>query len=344
MRIVDGCAAPRRAVPFEPYTFSRRDLLAGDVAVRITHCDVCGSDLAAWRGGGDDAFPLVPGHEIAGVVTEVGRQVQRFQAGEAVLIGTIVDSCHACQPCLKGEESYCVEGATTTYGGKDRHTPGGYSTEYVADQRFVYHLPDGVTPAQAAPLLCAGATTWSPLMHWNAGPRTVVGVVGLGGLGHLAIKWAHALGAETVLFTTNAAKADEGSRLGADDIIVSRIDEQMSAAANRFDLILDCASGAHPLDPYLRTLRLDGVLCQLGIPGGTAEIDQMNLLLNRRSLTSSAVCGTADTQRMLDFAGRHSIGAEVEVLPIDEVNTALDRVANNDVRYRIVLEHTNGDG
>lgn len=343
MRSVRGWAIRAANEPLTPWQFERRDLLPRDVAVQITHCGVCGSDLSAWRNDASDApLPLVPGHEIAGVVTQVGADVTRFTVGDAVLVGTIVDSCRTCPPCLAGEESYCVRGVTTTYGGQDRRgtgvTQGGYSTDLVADERFVYLLPQGLAPEQTAPLMCAGATTWSPLMHWDAGPETVVGVVGLGGLGHMAVKWSHALGAETVLFTTNPDKADEGRRLGADDVIVSRDGDQMKAAAGRFDLILDTAAGSHLLDPYLQTLRLNGVLCQLGIPGGTLAIEQMSLLLNRRSLTSSAVCGTPETQRMLDFAGRHGIGAEVDVLPGDQVNAALTRLADNDVRYRLVLE------
>ena len=343
MRPERGWAVRAPGGPLEPWRFERREVLAEDVAVRITHCGVCGSDLSAQRSPQvGSSGPLVLGHEIAGTVTEVGAQVTRLAVGDDVLVGTIVDSCRACPPCLAREESYCLQGVTTTYGGRDRHdgrtTQGGFSTGCVVDQRFVYRLPDGLEAAAAAPLMCAGATTWSPLMHWQAGPRTSVGVVGLGGLGHMAIKWAHALGAETVLFTTSADKAEEGYRLGADDVVLARDDAAMAASANRLDLVLDTASGSHPLDPYLRTLRLDGVMCRLGISGADVQVDQMSLLLGRRSLASSGVCGTADTQRMLDFAGRHGITADVEVLDVNQVDTALERLARNDAHHRLVLQ------
>lgn len=347
MRSVDGWAVREAGGAVAPWRFERRELRSEDVAIHITHYGICGSDLGASAGGPvEPTTPLVTGHEIAGVITALGASVTGFTIGDAVLVGTIIDSCRSCPPCLAGEESYCVQGVTTTYGGRDRVddtvTQGGWSSEYVADMRFVYHLPSSISPEAAAPLMCAGATTWSPLMHWEADPQTTVGVVGLGGLGHMAVKWAHALGAETVLFTTSADKAAEGRRLGADDVVLSHDEDSMRRSSNQLNLILDTAAGAHSLDPYLRTPQLNGVLCQLGLLGKMIEIEHMSLLLNRRSLTGSAVCGTVDPQRMLDFAANKSVAPEVEVLPIDQVNGALDRSSKNEVHYRLVLATPTG--
>ncbi|MFQ1003156.1 NAD(P)-dependent alcohol dehydrogenase [Modestobacter sp. SSW1-42] len=338
MRTVTGFAAYAPAEPLRPIVFTRRDLRADDVAVRVTHVGVCHSDLHAVDGLPAGAPPLVPGHEFTGEVTAVGADVTRFAVGDAVAVGNIVDSCGECDNCLAHREPYCRQFPATTYGGRDLRdgspTRGAYSTEYVVRDSFVYALPAGLDPAAAAPLMCAGVTTWSPLRRAGVGRGTEVGVVGLGGLGHLAVVFAVALGARVTVFTTSAAKADDARALGAHDVVLSTDAEAMAAVAGRLDFVLDTASGAHDLGPYLGVLRLDGTLCVLGLPE-SYTVSPMGLL--GRSLTVSGSGGTAETQAMLDFCGEHGLTADVEVLPFDQVNTAFERLARNDVRYRFVL-------
>ena len=341
MRPVSGYAAFGPDEALRPWEFSRRDLRADDVAVRVTHVGVCHSDLHAVEGMAAGAPPLVPGHEFTGVVTEVGADVTRFRAGDAVAVGNIVDSCGACDNCRAHREPYCVEFPATTYGGRDLRdgtpTQGAYSAEYVARDSFVYALPDGLDPAAVAPLMCAGVTTWSPLSRAGVGPGQEVGVVGLGGLGHLAVKFAVALGARVTVFTTSPAKAAAARALGAHDVVVSTDAEAMAALAGRLHFVLDTASGAHDLAPYLGTLRLDGTLCVLGLPE-QYRVTPMSLL--GRNLTVSGSGGTAETQEMLDFCGEHGLTADVEVLPMDQVNAAFERLAKGDVRGRFVLDVT----
>ena len=317
----------------------RRDLRPDDVAIDVTYCGVCHSDLHAIERGTD--FPLVPGHEFTGTVTAVGSDVTGFQPGDAVAVGNIVDSCGACTMCEAGQENYCLEFPTLTYAGTDRHdgstTSGAYSRAYVAAERFVYHLPAGLDPAGVAPLMCAGVTVWEPLRRWNVGPGTTVGVVGLGGLGHLAVKLADALGARVVLFTTSAGKAEGAFELGADEVVVSTDDAAMAAQAGRLDFVLDTASAPHDLTPYLGVLALDGTLCSVGALG-SMEFDPYALLVGRKSLASSGSGGRRGTQEMLEFAAQHGITAEVEVVPVAEVNEALARLRRNDVRFRFVLD------
>ncbi|WP_222192872.1 NAD(P)-dependent alcohol dehydrogenase [Modestobacter italicus] len=338
MRAVTGYATTGPHGPLRPIQFTRRALRPDDVAVRVTHVGVCHSDLHAVEGIAPGAPRLVPGHEFVGEVTEVGAEVTRFQVGDAVAVGNIVDSCGECENCLAHREPYCREFPTLTYGGVDRRdgtpTQGAYSTGYVVRDAFVHDLPAGLDPAATAPLMCAGVTTWSPLSRAGVGPGTQVGVVGLGGLGHLAVKFAVALGARVTVFTTSAAKADDARALGAHDVVLSTDPGAMAAVAGRLDFVLDTASGAHDLAPYLAALRIDGTLCVLGLPEQYV-VSPMSLL--GRSLTVSGSGGTAETQEMLDFCGAHGLTADVEVLPIDEVNTAFERLARNDVRYRFVL-------
>jgi uncharacterized zinc-type alcohol dehydrogenase-like protein len=338
MRTVTGFAAYAPSEPLQPIEFTRRDLRADDVAVRVTHVGVCHSDLHAVDGLPAGAPPLVPGHEFTGEVTAVGADVTRFAVGDAVAVGNIVDSCGECDNCLAHREPYCRQFPATTYGGRDLRdgtpTQGAYSTEYVVRDSFVYALPAGLDPAAVAPLMCAGVTTWSPLSRAGVGPGQEVGVVGLGGLGHLAVKFAVALGARVTVFTTSAAKADDARALGAHDVVLSTDAAAMAAVAGRLDFVLDTASGAHELDPYLGTLRLDGTLCVLGLPA-SYTVSPMSLL--GRGLTVSGSGGTAETQAMLDFCGEHGLTADVEVLPFDQVNSAFERLARNDVRYRFVL-------
>jgi alcohol dehydrogenase (NADP+) len=318
---------------------TRRDLRPDDVAIDVTYCGVCHSDLHAIEGG--DSWPLVPGHEFTGVVTAVGGAVTRFRVGDGVAVGNIVDSCGTCAMCEAGQENYCTSFPTLTYGGTDRHdglpTLGAFAGEYVAAERFVYHLPQNLDAAGVAPLMCAGITVWEPLKRWSAGPGKRVGIVGLGGLGHLAVRFAHALGAEVVLFTTSAAKGRGARELGADEVVVSTDPEAMDAAAGRLDFILDTASAPHDLTPYLRALALDGTLCALGALG-SMEFDPMALLVGRKSLASAGSGGRRGTREMLDFCAEHDLTAQVEVLPAHDIGTALTRLKRNDVRFRFVLD------
>jgi uncharacterized zinc-type alcohol dehydrogenase-like protein len=328
----------------QPWTFERRALRPDDVEVRVTFCGVCHTDLhaieaAQLRVAQPDDGPLVPGHEFVGEVTAVGPDVTGFAVGDAVAVGNIVDSCGVCEACLDSAEPYCEQFPTLTYGGVDRRdgTPqyGGYSTSYVVTEKFVYHLPAGLDPAGAAPLMCAGVTVFEPLRQYGVGPGSVVGVVGLGGLGHLAVKLAKALGAQVAVFTTSDAKAGPALELGADEAVLSPDAEQMGAQRGRFDLIVDTASGKHDPSPYLRALRRGGTLVMLGLPE-RYEPEAMALL--GRNLTVSGSGGTDRTREMLAFCAEHGIVADVEVLPIAEVGTALARLGRNDVRWRFVLD------
>lgn len=334
-----GLAALSRGDRLVPWAFDRRELRPDDIAVKIQFCGVCHSDLHAIRG--NSRFPLVPGHEIVGEVTAIGPNVTKFQIGDAVVVGTIVDSCGHCSSCKRQLEQYCLKGVTTTYDGTDRHdgsiTRGGYSNQYVVDTRFAYHLPSGLDPASVAPLLCAGVTTWSPLRHWEVGPGKTIGIVGLGGLGHMAVKFARAQGAHVVLFTTSPEKLADALALGADEAVLSTDTEQMAAQASRFDFILDTVSSRHPLDPYLRSLKLDGTLCCLGIPKDF-DFTPVFLTLGRRRLASSGVGGTLETQEMLDFCSKHNICADVEVISAADIDGGFERLERGDVRYRLVID------
>jgi len=339
MREVTGYAAFGAGEKLQPYRFDRRDLRPHDVAVRVRYCGVCHSDLHAIEAPPPGHLPLVPGHEFVGEVSAVGPEVTGFAVGDAVAVGNIVDSCGVCPPCRAGREVFCEAGVTTTYLGNDRVdgtvTRGAYSTEYVANERFVHPLPDGLDPAAVAPLMCAGVTTWDPLRRYGVGPGDTVGIVGLGGLGHLGVKFAKALGARVAVFTTSPGKEKDALALGADEVVVSSDDAGMAAQAGRFDFVLDTASGKHDVSPYLRVLRLDGTLCMLGLPE-RYEPEAMALL--GRTMTTSGSAGTVSTREMLAFCAEHGLVADVEVLPFAEVNTALERLARNDVRWRFVLE------
>ncbi|WP_369976426.1 NAD(P)-dependent alcohol dehydrogenase [Xanthomonas bundabergensis] len=333
-------AALEKGGAMVPWQFERRAVRECDVAVKVLYSGVCHSDIHSLRHWGNE-FPLVPGHEIVGEVVEVGAAVHDFAVGQRVMIGTIVDSCRVCEPCRAQMEVYCRDFPTTTFDGLDRidgsRTRGGYSEFYVADAHFVYPLPDGLDPAAAAPLLCAGVTTYSPLRHWNVGPDSTVGIVGIGGLGHLAVKFARALGAHVVAFTTSPKKAAEAQRLGAHEVVLSTDPAQMQAQAFRFDFILDTVSQAYPLDPMLQALKLDGTLCSLGLPD-TLDFTPMLLAMGRRRIASSGSGGTADTHEMLAFCQRYGIVADVEVIAMEQINEAFARLEKGDVHYRFVID------
>jgi len=324
-------------------TIERRDLRPDDIAVRVTYCGVCFSDLSALAAlpaeGADQ--PLVPGHEFVGEVVDVGAEVSRFRVGDQVAVGNIVDSCGTCDMCRAGQENFCAEFPTLTYGGRDRHdgstTHGGYSGEYVVREDFAYHRPENLDAAAVAPLLCAGVTVWEPLRRWGAGPGMTVGVAGLGGLGHLAVRLAKALGARVVVLTRSPGKADDARQLGADDVVVTTDDEQTARAANSIDLLIDTISAPHDPAALLRLVGLDGTLVSLGYLG-PISLETMDLLLGRKSLASAGSGGRPRTQELLDFCGEHGITADVEVLPSAQVSTAVRRLAANDVRYRFVLD------
>ncbi|NIZ89752.1 NAD(P)-dependent alcohol dehydrogenase [Kineococcus rubinsiae] len=340
MRTATAYQADAADAPLHPTPITRRELRDDDVAVAVSHCGVCHSDLHALHDAGG-AFPLVPGHEFVGHVSAVGRAVSGFAVGDAVAVGNIVDSCGECDMCGAGQENYCREFPTLTYGGRDRHdgttTDGAWSTEHVVRDRFVHHRPAHLDPAGVAPLLCAGITVWEPLQRWGAGPGTRVGVVGLGGLGHLAVKLAVALGAEVTVFTTTPAKAADATALGAHRTVVSTDADAMAAAAGSCDLVLDCVSAPHDLAPLLRVLALDGTLCSLGHLG-PVTVETLDLLVGRKSLASAGSGGTRHTQELLDFCGLHGSTADVEALPSAQVGTALERLGRGDVRYRFVLD------
>ena len=284
---------------------------------------------------------MVPGHEFVGEVTEVGSGVTEFAVGDAVAVGNIVDSCGTCDMCTAGQENFCRKFPTLTYGGHDRHdgtvTRGAYSDEYVVRDRFVYRRPENLDPAAVAPLMCAGITVWEPLRRWKVGPGVRLGVAGIGGLGHLAVKLGRALGAEVTVFTTSAAKADDAKTLGAHHVVVSTDEAEMAQQRGALDLIIDCVPVEHDLAPYLNTLALDGTLCTVGYLGSTT-VDFLDLLIGRKSLASAGSGGRRYTQELLDFCGEHGIVAEVETMPSAQVNEAFDRLAANDVRYRFVLD------
>jgi uncharacterized zinc-type alcohol dehydrogenase-like protein len=342
--------ATHAGASLEPTTIRRRDLRPTDVDIRVSFCGVCHSDLHALHtpvehGG---TYPLVPGHEFVGEVVAVGSEVTRFVAGDAVAVGNIVDSCGECRMCRAGQENFCEAFPTLTYGGVDREdgfiTQGAYSGRYVAHENFVYRRPSNLDPAGVAPLMCAGVTVWEPLVAAGVGQGTRLGVVGLGGLGHLAVRLGRALGAHVTVFTTTPSKAADAAALGAQAAVLSTDPEAMAAQRGRLDVVLDTVAVEHDLAPYLGVLDLDGILYSLGYLG-PMTLQTMDLLIGRKRLASGGSGGRGHTQNLLDFCGEHGITADVEVMPAADVATALDRLARNDVRYRFVLDmHGIDDG
>ena len=338
-----GYAALDTQSALGPFNFTRREPLASEITVEILFCGVCHSDLHMARNEwGNAIYPMVPGHEIVGRVTAAGSAVSRFKVGDIAAIGVIVDSCRKCAPCTRGEEHFCDEGATLTYAVPDRLdgsiTMGGYSNNYVVDERFAHTVPANLDLAAVAPLLCAGITTYSPLRHWKVGPGKKVGIVGLGGLGHMALKFAHSFGAHVVQFTTNLRKKEDALKLGADEVVLSTDPEAMNAHANSFDFILDTVSAPHSLDDYLVLLKKDATMCLVGLPDKPSSFGIFNMITRRASIAGSMIGGMVETQEMLDYCGEHNIVSEVEVIPIQKVNEAFERLLKQDVKYRFVID------
>jgi uncharacterized zinc-type alcohol dehydrogenase-like protein len=344
MTHITGYAAQSATSPLSAFAFERREPGPTDVEIDIVYCGVCHSDLhtvrAEWAG---TVFPVVPGHEIVGRVSRVGDKVTRFKAGDRAGVGCMVDSCRTCPDCHAGLEQYCQRGATLTYNSPDKHlggmTYGGYSGRIVVDEAFVLRISDELNLAGAAPLLCAGVTTYSPLRHWGVGKGSNVGIVGLGGLGHMGLKFAHAFGAHTVLFTTSAGKTADARRLGADDVVISRNAEEMKRHAGSFDFILNTVAAPHNLDAFLSLLKRDGTMCLVGAPSTPHPSPEVfTLIFKRRALAGSLIGGIAETQEMLDFCARNSITSDVEMIPIQQVNVAYERMLKSDVKYRFVID------
>lgn len=322
----------------------RRQLTATDIEIDIMFCGVCHSDLhAAKNDWGGTVYPVVPGHEIVGRITKVGSGVSKFKVGDMAGVGCLVDSCSTCASCKEDLEQYCLTGFTGTYNGKDKHsggrTFGGYSEKIVVDEHFVLKVPENLDPAATAPLLCAGITTWSPLRHWKVGKGSNVAVVGLGGLGHMAIKLAKALGANVSLISRSPNKEKDAIELGADQVIISTDVEQMQAAKGQFDLIIDTVPYVHDINPYIPTLRVNGTLVLVGYLGGLEPMLQtIPLISGRKSVAGSLIGGIAETQEMLNFCGEHNIVSEIELIKMQDINHAYERMLKSDVRYRFVID------
>jgi len=338
-------AAQTATTPLAPFTLERRTPGELDIALDVLYCGVCHSDLHTARGEwGNTIYPSVPGHEIVGKVTAVGSLVSKFQVGDVVGVGCMVDSCQHCQPCADGIEQYCENGFTGTYNGPmfggGENTYGGYSTAMVVNEKFVLKVShDEASLAAVAPLLCAGITTYSPLSQWKIGPGSKVGIVGLGGLGHMGVKIAAAMGAHVVLFTTSESKREDAKRLGAHEVVVSKNEAEMAAQAGKLDFILNTVAAPHNLDPFLNALKLDGTMTLVGAPDSPHPSPGVfNLILKRRRLAGSLIGGIKETQEMLDFCAKHGIVSDIEMIRMDEINTAYERMLKSDVKYRFVID------
>jgi alcohol dehydrogenase (NADP+) len=342
-----GYAAKSATSGLSPFSFQRRAPQPSDVQIDILYCGVCHSDLHLTRDEWKDAmpavYPAVPGHEILGRVVKVGRDVKKFKEGDIAAVGCMVMSCRKCTSCLAGEEQYCLNEWILTYNSPDHIlggvTYGGYSDSVVVDENYVLKVPNGLDPAGAAPLLCAGITTYSPLRHWDVQPGDKVGIVGLGGLGHMGVKIAAALGAHVVLFTTSKNKVDDAKRLGAHEVVISKDADQMAAHTNSFDYILNTVAASHNLDAFVALLKRDGTMTLVGVPEHPHPSPNIgNLIFKRRTLAGSLIGGIAETQEMLDFCGKHGITSDIEIIKMDEINTAYDRMLKSDVKYRFVID------
>ncbi|MEO6916666.1 MAG: NAD(P)-dependent alcohol dehydrogenase [Chitinophagaceae bacterium] len=341
--IVKAYGTEAAEAPLNQMEINRRNPTPHDVEIEILFCGVCHSDLHTARSEwGASMYPCVPGHEIVGKVTSVGDHVRRVRIGDIVGVGCMVDSCRECQYCKEGLEQYCEPGMTGTYNSTDKHlggpTFGGYSEKIVVDENFVLHIPENLDLAATAPLLCAGITTYSPLRHWHIGPGKTVGIVGIGGLGHMGIKIAKAMGAHVVAFTTSESKFEEAKRLGADEVVLSTDADQMAAFKGKLHFVLDAVSATHDINAYLGLLRVDGSLALVGAPEHPLPVAAFSLIPGRKSFAGSMIGGIAETQEMLDFCGAHNITADIEMINIDQINTAYDRLLKGDVKYRFVID------
>jgi uncharacterized zinc-type alcohol dehydrogenase-like protein len=329
--------------PLKPLEIKRRIATPHDVEIEILFCGICHSDLHTarneWRG---TIYPVVPGHEIVGRVTNVGEHVKNYKVGDLAAVGCMVDSCRECEYCREDLEQFCEPGNTLTFNSPEKHiggqTYGGYSESIVVDEHFVLRVPENLDLAGTAPLLCAGITTYSPLKHWNVGPNSKVGVVGIGGLGHMAIKIAKAMGAHVTVFTTSQSKFEDAKRLGADEVVLSKDAEQMKAHANKLNVIIDCVSAQHNMDEYLALLRVDGALVLVGAPMDALPVTSFSLIGGRKSFAGSNIGGIKETQEMLDFCAEHNITADVEVIGVNDVNDAYERLVKGEVKYRFVID------
>lgn len=338
-----GYAALTPKTPLAPFDFERREPGATDVQIEILYCGICHTDLHQARDEwAATTYPVVPGHEIVGKVVKVGSEVKDFKVGDFAGVGCMVDSCGVCPDCQDHQEQFC-NSMVFTYNSPDKHTGkmtyGGYANNVVVDQRFVLHISDKLDLAATAPLLCAGITTYGPLRHWNVKKGDKVGVVGLGGLGHMGVKFAHAFGAHVVLFTTSAGKAEDAKRLGADEVVISKNPDEMAQHTLSFDFILNTVAAPHDLDQYMTLLKRDGTMCLVGVPDSPHPSPNIaNLIFKRRSLAGSLIGGVKETQEMLDFCAEHNITSEIETIAMKDVNEAFDRMLKSDVRYRFVID------
>lgn len=339
-----GYAAKSAQSELAPYQFERRETGAHDVQIDIMYCGVCHSDLHTARNEWHNTvYPVIPGHEIIGRVTKVGAHVKQFTVGQVVGVGCMVDSCQICSSCAEGLEQYCENGFVGTYNGEDKHTGGvtygGYASNIVVHEKFVLRVSDKLDPAAAAPLLCAGITTYSPLRHWKVGKGHKVGIVGLGGLGHMGVKIAHAMGAHVVLFTTSPNKKEDALKLGADEVVISTDPAQMAQHQNSFDFILNTVAAPHSLDAFLVLLKREGTMTLVGAPATPhPSPEAFNLIFKRRNLAGSLIGGIKETQEMLDFCAEHNIVSDIEVIKIQDINQAYERMLKSDVKYRFVID------
>jgi len=337
-----GYAARNASGDLAPFSFQRRDVGENDILIDIQYCGICHSDIHNVRNEwGGAVYPMVPGHEIVGKISKIGSAVKKFKVGDSVGVGCFVDSCRTCAACEKGLENYCEKGFTLTYNSKDKDgtmTRGGYSNNIVVNQDFVLRVSSKLDPARAAPLLCAGITTYSPLRHWKVGKGQKVGIVGLGGLGHMALKFAHSFGAHTVQFTTSPNKIADAKKLGADDVILSTDPKQMEVHAGTFDFILDTVSAKHDINALLGMLKTDGHLVLVGAPPEAPNVIPFQLIMKRRSIAGSLVGGIKETQEMLDYCAEHGIMSDIETIPVQKVNEAYERTLKSDVKYRFVID------
>lgn len=342
MKNVNAYAAHSSDADLKPFDIERREILANDVKIEIDYCGVCHSDIHQCRNDwGNSTYPVVPGHEIIGRVTEVGEDVTKFKKGDLVGVGCMVDSCQQCDSCKDDLEQYCENGMVPTYNGGDKHlgghTFGGYSEMIVVREKFVLKIPENLDTKAVAPLLCAGITTWSPLRHWNVKKGDKVGVIGLGGLGHMGIKFANALGAHVVMITTSPSKAEDAKALGAHEVLISKNEDEMKKHQGSFDFLLNTVPVGHDTNPYIALLKRDATMVLVGAID-SVDVHGGGLVMGRKRVAGSLIGGIKETQEMLDFCGKHNIVSDIEMIDIQNINEAYDRVVNSDVKYRFVID------